>query len=240
MDSTSERTQSEKKSVAFEPGLTASDFKHEEAVMAVLAENTGKVLESEDADVDTWQGRRIGRMKLPLMVDAKWRKWWDLLVCVILLYVATVSIFVICFYGILWIDSPLFWLERCIDVVWLADIVLNFLTSYQRGDRTWEMSLRKCSLRYLLGWFAVDIVSTIPWDIIGYTQEGEDASYWQILRLLRLLRLLKMAKLVRVVESSKLLVRVEVFFCVKVRCQRDVPSSWTPGWDLGLSHRTSY
>mmetsp|Transcript_21625 Transcript_21625/g.88207 ORF Transcript_21625/g.88207 Transcript_21625/m.88207 type:complete len:103 (+) Transcript_21625:1101-1409(+) len=102
------------------------------------------------------------------------------------------------------------------------------------------MSLRKCSLRYLLGWFAVDIVSTIPWDIIGYTQEGEDASYWQILRLLRLLRLLKMAKLVRVVESSKLLVRVEVFFCVKVRCQRDVPSSWTPGWDLGLSHRTSY
>mmetsp|Transcript_21623 Transcript_21623/g.88198 ORF Transcript_21623/g.88198 Transcript_21623/m.88198 type:complete len:127 (+) Transcript_21623:564-944(+) len=95
MDSTSERTQSEKKSVAFEPGLTASDFKHEEAVMAVLAENTGKVLESEDADVDTWQGRRIGRMKLPLMVDAKWRKWWDLLVCVILLYVATVSIFVV-------------------------------------------------------------------------------------------------------------------------------------------------
>lgn len=43
------------------------------------------------------------------------------------------------------------------------------------------MSLRKCALRYLLGWFAVDIVSTVPWDIIGYTQEGEDASYWQVL-----------------------------------------------------------
>jgi len=213
MDSLSER--SEKRSVVFDPAVTASDVKHEEAVMAVLAENTVKVLDSEDADVDIWQGRRIGPIKLPLMFDAKWRKWWDLLVCVILLYVATVSIYVICFYGILWIDSPLFWLERCIDVVWVTDICLNFLTSYQRGDRTWEMSLRKCSLRYLFGWFIVDFVSTVPWDIIGYTQEGEDASYWQILRLLRLLRLLKMSKLVRVVESSKLLVRVEVFFCVK-------------------------
>lgn len=84
----------------------------------------------------------------------------------------------ISFYGVLWVDSGFFWIERLIDFIWVVDICLSFVTSYRKPDMSFEKSLRKCAVKYVSTWFVVDVLSTIPWDIISYV--GDKSEYFLV------------------------------------------------------------
>jgi len=81
-------------------------------------------------------------------------------------------------------------ISRFLDLFFLANIVVSFRTAY------WESMLLQCDIqmivrRYLQSWFWVDLVSTIPWDLILSILDV--ASLARLLRLLRLLRFSKLA-----------------------------------------------
>ena len=69
----------------------------------------------------------------------------------------------------------------------------------ERGTASQELSTDRGEIvsRYLTGWFAVDFVSILPFDVIGLVIGNDNISRLKILRVLRLLRLFKLVKLLK-------------------------------------------
>jgi hypothetical protein len=123
--------------------------------------------------------------------------------------------------------DPLFLVNRFVDMVFIVDVVVSFFIAYKREERQggqgfhnveamWETRLKKTSLRYLRGWFAVDVLSVLPsmFDFmsLGTSSDtklcggGGGTSPFKVLRMIRILRLFK---LVRLLRASRLYIRFE-------------------------------
>ena len=62
--------------------------------------------------------------------------------------------------------SFFFFVETAMDFLFMIDLVLNFRTGFIRKDGSTEMNGTKCAQHYLKGYFVVDFVSSMPWDIL--------------------------------------------------------------------------
>ena len=69
--------------------------------------------------------------------------------------------------------NGLFYMNRVIDVFLIKDILMQFFIMYpKKGDSgdswqtTWERDHTKIFKNYVLGWFIIDIVAVIPYDLI--------------------------------------------------------------------------
>lgn len=126
---------------------------------------------------------------------------WDLYILFLLLYVALISVYVYSFLGILGPNSVWFWIERVLDVSFFADIVLLLFTAYEKPNGTYEVDRKKIRHRYFRKWFAVDLIATVPWDIVAlgvYKDSTEPGP--NVLLLPRYIRLLRLAKLFHIVK----------------------------------------
>jgi hypothetical protein len=76
------------------------------------------------------------------------------------------------------------------------------------GISSRKFSWFKClSLIYFCrGWFIIDLVSIIPFDILGMVMNSESVSQLKILRIIRLLRLIK---LLRILRSARIFKRIQ-------------------------------
>lgn len=57
-----------------------------------------------------------------------------------------------------------FYFELAIDVSFMFDILLNFRTAYFNEERIMVYNSRIIAIRYLKGWFTLDLLSSIPFD----------------------------------------------------------------------------
>uniref|UniRef100_A0A7S3GCQ4 Cyclic nucleotide-binding domain-containing protein n=1 Tax=Palpitomonas bilix TaxID=652834 RepID=A0A7S3GCQ4_9EUKA len=144
--------------------------------------------------------------------DSSFRKTWDLIQAVLLLYVATVVPYRIGFER----ESSLGWfiVDLMIDMYFLVDIGLNFRTSiYKQGILV--SSKKEVAFSYMKAWFAIDLVSAFPTDLVtmglvgGFSFDASSSSDLQALRLFRMLRLLRLIKLLRLIRIGRLLKRFE-------------------------------
>ncbi len=88
----------------------------------------------------------------------------------------------------------------CIDFFFLLDIILTFRTTYidrVSGDEISDP--KKIALNYLKSWFWIDLLATIPFDMIFPTDEG----LWQILLLFGLLKVARVTRLGRIINFLK-------------------------------------
>ena len=84
-----------------------------------------------------------------------------------------------------------------VDVYFLFDMFFQFILPIQDPTTlSWIKDPIILTRRYLRGWFAADVLSIIPYDLIGLTM-GSSSSVGKA-RYLRLLRLLRLAKLLRI------------------------------------------
>jgi CRP-like cAMP-binding protein len=77
---------------------------------------------------------------------------------------------------------------------------LQFFIVYplHQGRSIYMVKDHKLIIRnYLKGWFPVDFISVLPFDLLGIVMQRGDMRQLKILRVVRLLRLLKLARLVR-------------------------------------------
>ena len=128
------------------------------------------------------------------------RLGWDVLILVLLVYTA------------LWIPLRVGFefdpsggvkaLELIVDVLFLTDVVVNFLTSYECENGHMEYRVSFIVLRYAKGWFAVDLISSIPFDFIasdaGSNISGNQNSVSTLLSTLKVLKLLRIFRALRV------------------------------------------
>ena len=108
-------------------------------------------------------------------------------------------------------ETPVGWLiyDWLVVTVFFTDMVLNFRTGYvEEGEVI--LSPRKIARKYISGWFAVDLLSTIPWDVLfcTFTECGAEAirasaalTALRIFKLLRLLRLLRVTRAFKYIEQ---------------------------------------
>mmetsp|Transcript_38413 Transcript_38413/g.58488 ORF Transcript_38413/g.58488 Transcript_38413/m.58488 type:complete len:193 (+) Transcript_38413:767-1345(+) len=65
-----------------------------------------------------------------------------------------------------------FYLEVCIDIMFLMDIFLNFNTGFYKKNGTLVMSRFKLIKEYLSLWFWIDLISSLPYTWLLAWSEG--------------------------------------------------------------------
>jgi hypothetical protein len=130
--------------------------------------------------------------------------WWD--------YWVTLLVIFICFvvpYRVAFVEEETDgWKIAMLifDFFFFIDIILNFFTVYINEDREYVLDHWLIIRYYLLSWFLIDLISTIPFglilDINNYNSLARVSRLprlYKIIKIIRLTRMLKIAK-----EKSKL------------------------------------
>lgn len=104
---------------------------------------------------------------------SQFRRTWDGLQLVLLLYIAIFVPFRVCF------DSPAspwawdFIADIVVDVYFAADIILCFNTAYIRhSDGELQWSRKEVTKHYLKTWFIVDFVASLPINYVPLITDG--------------------------------------------------------------------
>ena len=131
--------------------------------------------------------------------NGRFLKVWDRMMLLSLVWVATVTPFEVAFVPATPVIWPLFAINRIVDVVFIADILLSFCIPFRTHPKkggNWVYSSRAIALNYIHSWFALDLVTAIPVDVIVImTPAIEPGS--PLVKYGKFFRLLKLARLVR-------------------------------------------
>jgi hypothetical protein len=100
--------------------------------------------------------------------------------------------------------------ESLVDATFMIDIYCNFRTAHiiNSGGDILITSRRQIARRYLLGFFFVDFVSTIPWDQVL----RNDAIGF--VRLFKAGRLMKLSRAIRILKIFRILRLLKVHSCI--------------------------
>ena len=156
---------------------------------------------SNDDDAKTWW-----------IIDphkATWTAYWDLITTSALLYTAIVTPVEVSF-----IPSPppdetysqtLFWVNRCVDLIFITDMILQFRLAVRvtgvNGTR-WLRKPAEVAAAYVVSkWFWLDAFSvcTSIFDFPIFDESGGAKN----LIILRAVRILRLAKLIRLARGSR-------------------------------------
>eukprot|EP01052_Picozoa_sp_SAG31_P031834 SAG31_NODE_3420_length_4297_cov_4.123294_4_plen_306_part_00 len=132
------------------------------------------------------------------------RRTWDLVQAILLIYIAIVVPFRLGF------DQPTkpwqvsFVLDILIDIYFWTDLIMNFRTAVYTTDGEVVVSPQKVARLYLFRWFPVDLISCLPFAYIDLLLPSKgDEGNSGFAKLFRLMRLLKLLRLVRFKQVSK-------------------------------------
>ena len=122
------------------------------------------------------------------------------------------------------LTSEGFWyaLDILMDLYFVADIFVNFRTAIVDEDFELETNKHELAMRYLKGWFFIDLIAVVPLDHVERIVSGKFACAFdlscseddgggsgQYLRVVKMLRLVRLMKLLRLVKVGRLLERYE-------------------------------
>lgn len=99
--------------------------------------------------------------------------------------------------------NAIFSLNRVVDFIFLADLIVNFFRAYYK-DGQLIVDKKRIAVHYVKTWFIIDLVSCVPFDMIGILEDNDTYIRLQSLRVLRLLRLLRLMKMLRISRLMKL------------------------------------
>ncbi|CAK4744343.1 unnamed protein product [Aphanomyces euteiches] len=89
------------------------------------------------------------------------------------------------------------------SAIFLLDIVLNFFTAIADPEKGLITNRRDIAIRYLRGWFLLDIISAIPIDAIVYLSSGlnsNNVKFIGVFKTARLPRLARVLSLARILQ----------------------------------------
>jgi CRP-like cAMP-binding protein len=134
----------------------------------------------------------------------RFRHTWNTLLTFLLLYIALAVPYRIGFAIELQMFGFGWWADLFVEILFIIDIVLNFVTGIPFDYGYIEMRPDRIRHVYLHGWFAIDLLACIPLRLISaflVEADGSDndalksSKALKILRLLRITRLLQLGKL---------------------------------------------
>uniref|UniRef100_UPI003AAE560A voltage-gated inwardly rectifying potassium channel KCNH6-like n=1 Tax=Centroberyx gerrardi TaxID=166262 RepID=UPI003AAE560A len=99
--------------------------------------------------------------------------------------------------------SPLNVVDLIVDIMFIVDIIINFRTTYVNSNDEVVSQSARIAVHYFKGWFLIDMVAAIPFDLLIYRSgeevvrgggEGETTTLIGLLKTARLLRLVRVAR----------------------------------------------
>ncbi|XP_049887583.1 potassium voltage-gated channel unc-103-like isoform X2 [Pectinophora gossypiella] len=129
---------------------------------------------------------------------------WDWLILILVIYTAIFTPYVAAFqlnepdfdkrsrkFG----EDPIVVIDMIVDVTFIIDILINFRTTYVNVADEVESDPAKIAMHYLRGWFVIDLVAAIPFDLLLFgTDTDETTTLIGLLKTARLLRLVRVAR----------------------------------------------
>nr|AKS48233.1 mutant potassium voltage-gated channel isoform II [Bombyx mori] len=129
---------------------------------------------------------------------------WDWLILILVIYTAIFTPYVAAFqlnepdfdkrsrsFG----EDPIVVIDMIVDVTFIIDILINFRTTYVNAADEVESDPAKIAMHYLRGWFVIDLVAAIPFDLLLFgTDTDETTTLIGLLKTARLLRLVRVAR----------------------------------------------
>ncbi|XP_067207731.1 potassium voltage-gated channel subfamily H member 6 isoform X9 [Linepithema humile] len=137
---------------------------------------------------------------------------WDWVILLLVMYTAIFTPYVAAFvlsdpdynsrknkkYG----DDPIVVIDLIVDVTFIVDIIINFRTTFVNSNDEVVSHPGKIAVHYLKGWFIIDLVAAIPFDLLlvgSDTDElgldkDETTTLIGLLKTARLLRLVRVAR----------------------------------------------
>jgi hypothetical protein len=85
------------------------------------------------------------------------------------------------------------WIDLFISLIFLTDVVLNFRTAVDHKGRRIS-SPKEVAKHYLKGWFLIDFVSSLPFELLFLFFDVERLAIFAVFRMLRSLRLIRLLK----------------------------------------------
>ncbi|KAI5929107.1 Potassium voltage-gated channel subfamily H member 6 [Manis javanica] len=91
--------------------------------------------------------------------------------------------------------NPLTVVDLIVDIMFVVDIVINFRTTYVDTNDEVVSHPRHIAVHYFKGWFLIDMVAAIPFDLLIFrTGSDETTTLIGLLKTARLLRLVRVAR----------------------------------------------
>mmetsp|Transcript_30211 Transcript_30211/g.98261 ORF Transcript_30211/g.98261 Transcript_30211/m.98261 type:complete len:764 (+) Transcript_30211:1556-3847(+) len=136
------------------------------------------------------------------------RRYWDVWLMTLLLYVALVLPFTIGFDADPESGSALWIVDRNVDAFFIVDIFFSFLTGIiVSGDVC--LKPRRIALDYMRTWLGLDVVSAFPFDLVAESQGMHNSGAYRSAKLVRIMKLMRLIKLFRVLRLNRILSRLE-------------------------------
>ncbi|XP_011297464.1 potassium voltage-gated channel subfamily H member 7 isoform X6 [Fopius arisanus] len=131
---------------------------------------------------------------------------WDWIILILVMYTAIFTPYVAAFllgepdYGskkkaTKYSEDPIVIIDLIVDVTFVVDILINFRTTFVNPNDEVVSGPWKIAVHYLRGWFVIDLVAAIPFDLLlyGYNTD-ETTTLMGLLKTARLLRLVRVAR----------------------------------------------
>ncbi|XP_039225785.1 potassium voltage-gated channel subfamily H member 2 isoform X1 [Crotalus tigris] len=91
--------------------------------------------------------------------------------------------------------SPLNVVDLIVDIMFIIDILINFRTTYVNSNEEVVSHPAKIAIHYFQGWFLIDMVAAIPFDLLIFGSGSEETTTLiGLLKTARLLRLVRVAR----------------------------------------------
>lgn len=137
--------------------------------------------------------------KYAIRPDRKERLGWDFFILCLVVYSSVQGPYSAAFVG----EQTMHWTDVLVDLAFYCDIVLNFWTGFDKG---FEVIMQKKAIvkNYLGGWFFIDFIATINWDVVISTlgTSNTDSPLIRLMRLLKVLRLARASRLINRLTAS--------------------------------------
>ncbi|KAM9483015.1 voltage-gated inwardly rectifying potassium channel KCNH7 [Clarias gariepinus] len=91
--------------------------------------------------------------------------------------------------------NPLNVVDLIVDIMFIVDILINFRTTYVNANDEVVSHPGKIAVHYFKGWFLIDMVAAIPFDLLIFGSGSEETTTLiGLLKTARLLRLVRVAR----------------------------------------------
>ncbi|GLV38275.1 seizure [Carabus blaptoides fortunei] len=95
-------------------------------------------------------------------------------------------------------EQPIDIIDLIVDVTFIIDILINFRTTYVNGCDEVVSHPGRIAVHYLRGWFVIDLVAAIPFDLLLFGSDTDDTT--TLIGLLKTARLLRLVRVARKID----------------------------------------
>ncbi|XP_039292753.1 potassium voltage-gated channel subfamily H member 8 isoform X2 [Nilaparvata lugens] len=218
-------------------------YKQDKMKTKIKLNNT--LLQASNAPLPEYKTAAIKKSRLVLSHYGVFKTCWDWLILIATFYVAIVVPYNASFVNS---DRPSMVSDVVVEALFIVDIILNFRTTYVNRKGEVVSSSSSIAINYGKGWFVLDLLAAIPFDLLYASDVYSGEEHGQI-HLLKLTRLLRLARLLQKMDrysqySAMILTLLMLSFtlvahwlaCIWFVIAEKERSRYDNKWDLGWIH----